>query len=110
MTSRIRGRENPLPAHTVVKSTGRTQAKIKGQGAVQVKTNLNVGNVTREVVETWKMLTCVYPSESFKTKAVTVKLRHGGKSKKKTILLGIKERPGIAKPDISPPVSRNEVS
>ncbi|KAK0163437.1 hypothetical protein PV327_007118 [Microctonus hyperodae] len=55
------------------------------------------------------MLTCVYPSESFKTKAVTVKLRHGGKSKKKTILLGIKERPGIAKPDISPPVSRNEL-
>lgn len=52
------------------------------------------------------MLTCVYSAESFKTKAVTVKLRQaGGKVKKKAKLLAIKERPGVAKPD--PTVNAN---
>ncbi|KAH0553785.1 hypothetical protein KQX54_004328 [Cotesia glomerata] len=52
------------------------------------------------------MLTCVYSAESFKTKAVTVKLRQaGGKAKKKAKLLAIKERPGVAKPD--PTVNAN---
>ncbi|XP_066603537.1 apoptosis-stimulating of p53 protein 2 isoform X2 [Prorops nasuta] len=37
------------------------------------------------------MLTCVYPAENFKSKAVTVKLRHG-KSKRKPKLLSVKEK------------------
>ena len=38
------------------------------------------------------MLACVYPAENFKSKAVTVKLRHAGKSKKRTKLLSVKEK------------------
>ncbi|XP_015594108.1 probable basic-leucine zipper transcription factor N isoform X2 [Cephus cinctus] len=46
------------------------------------------------------MLACVYPAENFKTKTVTVKLRHG-KSRKKPKLLSVKERtetPGVDTP------------
>ncbi|OAD60570.1 hypothetical protein WN48_05087 [Eufriesea mexicana] len=38
------------------------------------------------------MLACVYPAENFKSKAVTVKLRHG-RSKRKPKLLSVKEKP-----------------
>lgn len=37
------------------------------------------------------MLACVYPAENFKSKAVTVKLRHG-RSKRKPKLLSVKEK------------------
>ncbi|XP_034947179.1 apoptosis-stimulating of p53 protein 1 isoform X2 [Chelonus insularis] len=43
------------------------------------------------------MLTCVYSAEKFKTKAVTVKLEQSDESKKKTRLLTVEKRPGIAK-------------
>ncbi|XP_026671270.1 probable serine/threonine-protein kinase yakA isoform X2 [Ceratina calcarata] len=42
------------------------------------------------------MLACVYPAENFKSKAVTVKLRHG-RSKRKPKLLSVKEKPGDGK-------------
>lgn len=53
------------------------------------------------------MLTCVYPSENFKTKAAAMK--HGGKSKKKLKLLSMKEHPGFAKTNIATPLTNNEV-
>lgn len=42
------------------------------------------------------MLACVYPAENFKSKAVTVKLRHG-RSKRKPKLLSVKEKPADGK-------------
>lgn len=57
------------------------------------------------------MLACVYPAENFKSKAVTVKLRHG-RSKKKPKLLSVKERPADSKQAESndTPKPENEVS
>lgn len=58
------------------------------------------------------MLACVYPAESFKSKAVTVKLRHG-RSKRKPKLLSVKEKPadGGKQPECDDtPKLENEVS
>lgn len=58
------------------------------------------------------MLACVYPAENFKSKAVTVKLRHG-RSKRKPKLLSVKEKPadGGKQPECNDtPKLENEVS
>lgn len=50
-------------------------------------------NRTKIIAKPWRgtMLACVYPAENFKSKAVTVKLRHG-RSKRKPKLLSVKEK------------------
>lgn len=78
---------------TLCRWWGEKRGKKKREDSFEDSHRLSRRNRTKIIAKPWRgtMLACVYPAENFKSKAVTVKLRHG-RSKRKPKLLSVKEK------------------